>query len=65
MTIPLISSAQVFMLSETMVEPLPPCSELPEDLKPSTRFRDEQLIGRLPEAKPFGRSDFRCFAGKT
>jgi NADH dehydrogenase len=64
MAIPLISSAQVFMLSETMVEPLPPCSELPPDLMPTTRFRDEQLLDRLPEPKPFGRSDFRCFAGK-
>lgn len=65
MTIPLISSAQVFMLSETMVEPLPACSELPQDLMPTTRFGDEQLVDRLPEAKPFGRSDFRCFAGRT
>jgi hypothetical protein len=64
MTIPLISSAQVFMLSETMVEPLPKCSELPKDLTPTIRFKDEQLIDRLPEAKPFGRNDFHCFAGK-
>jgi NADH dehydrogenase len=64
MTIPLISSAQVFMLSETMVEPLPRCSELPTDLMPTIRFRDEQLRNRLPEAKSFGRHDFRCFAGK-
>jgi nucleoside-diphosphate-sugar epimerase len=64
LTIPLISSAQVFMLSETMVEPLPKCSDLPRDLTPTTHFKDEQLIDRLPEAKPFGRSDFRCFAAK-
>jgi uncharacterized protein YbjT (DUF2867 family) len=65
MTVPLISSAQVFMLSETMVQPLPPCSVLPDDLKPTTFFRDEQLLNRLPEPKPFGRGDFRCFTGKT
>jgi uncharacterized protein YbjT (DUF2867 family) len=63
MTVPLISSAQVFMLSEGMVEPMPPCAGLPADLMPRIRFTDEQVRARLPEAKPFGRSDFRCFAG--
>jgi nucleoside-diphosphate-sugar epimerase len=60
MTIPLISSAQVFMLSEGMTEPLPPCSPPPDDLAPQTRFEDAWIRERLPEAKPFGLDDFRC-----
>jgi NADH dehydrogenase len=65
MTIPLISSAQVFMLSETMVEPSAGCSQLPADLMPTIRFTDAQVIAGMPEARAFGRSDFRCFAGGT
>jgi NADH dehydrogenase len=65
MTIPLISSAQVFMLSETMVDPAPGCSLLPADLMPTTRFTDEQVIAGMPESKPFGTKDLRCFAGKA
>ena len=65
MTIPLISSAQVFMLSETMVEPAAGCSKLPADLMPTTRFSDEQVIAGMPEAKAFGLGDFQCFAAKT
>jgi uncharacterized protein YbjT (DUF2867 family) len=62
MTVPLISSAQVFMLSEDMTEPLPAAAALPEDLAPQTRFEDRQIRERLPEAKPFGWEDFRCCA---
>ena len=60
MMVPLISSAQVFMLSETMTEAIPPCSSLPADLAPRTRFEDQQVRERLPEAKPFGLHDLRC-----
>ena len=63
MTIPLISSAQVFMLSETMVEAKPGCAELPGDLKPATRFTDEVVAARLPEREAFGRKDFECALG--
>jgi NADH dehydrogenase len=61
MTIPLISIGQVRILSEGVVEPLPVCSEVPEDLKPRRCFTQEQIGAGLPEAKAFGLADFRCF----
>ena len=59
MMIPLISLAQVRMLSEGIVEPLPSCGSLPEDLSPQTRLTDEQIRRGLPEAGPFHLSEFR------
>lgn len=60
MPVPLISSAQVFMLSENMVQSLPvgAASPLPGDLRPRHRFSDEQVRAGLPEAKAFGARDF-------
>lgn len=60
MTVPLISSAQVFMLSEGITEAASACDSLPNDLVPKTMFEDQEIRQRLPEAKPFGFSDFRC-----
>ena len=57
MTVPLISAAQVRMLAEGITEPAPPCAVLPDDLAPSTRFEDDWIRPRVPEAKAFGRSD--------
>lgn len=62
MTVPLISSAQVFMLSEGMTEAAPECEPVPDDLAPKTRFEDQRIRGRLPDPKPFGLEDFRCCA---
>jgi hypothetical protein len=62
MKIPLVSLAQVRILSEGIVEALPACETLPADLLPSTRFSDEQIRRGLPEAKAFGRKDLRCCA---
>jgi NADH dehydrogenase len=62
MTVPLISSAQVFMLSEGITEVAPACASLPDDLVPKTPFEDQCVRERLPEAKSFGLSDFRCCA---
>lgn len=62
MTVPLISSAQVFMLSEGMTEPASACESLPDDLLPKTMFEDQQIRERLPAAKSFGLNDFRCCA---
>ena len=59
MTVPLISSAQVFMLAEDMTSPRPQCDKLPDDLKPQTRFSDAQISKGLPEPKSFGAGDFR------
>jgi NADH dehydrogenase len=61
MTIPLISIGQVRILSEGVVEPLPVCGEVPDDLKPRRHFTQEQIRAGLPEAKAFGFADFRCF----
>ena len=62
MKIPLVSQAQVRILSEGIVEPLPACGTLPADLLPSTCFSDEQIRRGLPEAKAFGRKDLRWCA---
>jgi NADH dehydrogenase len=61
MTIPLISIGQVRILSEGVVEPLPVCGAVPDDLKPRRRFTEEQIRAGLPEARAFGLTDCRCF----
>ncbi len=65
MATPLVSVAQVRILSEGVVEPLPACDSLPEDLKPSHVFNDSQIREGLPEPKPFGRRDCRWCARMT
>jgi uncharacterized protein YbjT (DUF2867 family) len=62
MTIPLVSRAQVRILSEGIVEPLPACAALPYDLMPSIRFTDEQIRRGLPHPGAFNRKDLRCRA---
>ena len=62
MITPLISSAQVKILSEGIVEALPPCGGVPDDLKPRLSFTDEQIRAGLPAAKRFGLGDLRFFA---
>lgn len=61
MVIPLISAAQVRILSEGVVEPLPACPTVPEDLRPKTPFSDDQIRAGLPEAKSFGPQDCLCY----
>lgn len=65
MRIPLISVAQVRILSEGVVEPLPPCDDVPDDLKPRLPFSAQQIGAGLPEPKPFGPADCRCFTFRT
>jgi NADH dehydrogenase len=60
MTIPLVSMAQVRILSEGIVEPLPSCDSLPVDLLPAIQFTEEQIRKGLPEQTRFGFSDLRC-----
>jgi NADH dehydrogenase len=60
MKIPITALAQVRILSEGIVEPLPPCDFLPEDLKPSTQFTLVQIKKGLPPPGAFGWSDLRC-----
>lgn len=61
MVIPLISAAQVRILSEGVVAPLPICPTVPEDLRPRTPFSDDQIRAGLPEAKSFGLQDCLCY----
>jgi len=60
MKIPLLSLAQLRILSEGLVDPLPPCEALPGDLTPRTPFTAEQIRKGLPEPGPFGLRDLRC-----
>lgn len=61
MKIPLVSLAQVRILSEGIVEALPAVSDtLPADLVPTTPFSDEQIRRGLPEAERFGIEDLQC-----
>jgi uncharacterized protein YbjT (DUF2867 family) len=60
MTVPLVSVAQVRMLSEGLAEPAPPCDSLPPELAPQTPFGEEQIRKGLPPPGPFGRRDLRC-----
>lgn len=60
MTIPLASRAQVRILSEGIIEPIPPCSALPADLMPSTWFTDDQIRQGLPQPGAFNTKDLRC-----
>lgn len=62
MKIPLVSVAQVRILSEGIVDPWPPYENLPPDLTPATPFSDEQIRRGLPEPKRFGVEDLRCRA---
>lgn len=60
MKIPLLSLAQLQILSEGIVEALPVCDVLPADLLPATRFTKDQIRKGLPEPGPFGLRDLRC-----
>ncbi len=62
MRIPLVSVAQVRILSEGIVDPWPPFDDLPADLMPGTRFTDNQIRRGLPEPGRFGLRDLRWCA---
>lgn len=59
MKVPLASVAQVKMLAEGLCEPAPPCDDLPDDLRPATRFTAESIASSLPEPGRFGCADLR------
>jgi len=61
MTIPLVATAQVRILSESVTEPLPFADALPEDLAPRTAFSIDRIRAELPPAGPFGLHDLRVF----
>jgi NADH dehydrogenase len=60
MKIPMVSLAQVRILSEGIIEPLPVCETLPDDLTPSTFFTNEQIRRGLPDSGGFRQTDLRC-----
>lgn len=59
MRIPLISRAQVRILSEGVVEPATPVVQVPYDLIPTRRFTAAQIRSGLPEPGPFCFGDLR------
>ena len=59
MKVPLISLAQIRILSEGVVEPSSPVVPVPYDLFPTRRFTAEQIRNGLPEPKPFCVGDLR------
>ncbi len=60
MRVPLISVAQVHILAEGVVEPLPLADAVPPDLIPLTPFSPDIIGQGLPEPAGFGRHDLRC-----
>lgn len=60
MRVPLISTAQVHILAEGVVEAAPPAPEPPHDLRPRTPFSAAVIRGGLPEPGAFGLRDLRC-----
>ena len=59
MTVPLIARAQVRILAEGIVQPLPAGDRLPVDLLPVTRFDEAAIRAGLPPEGGFGRADLR------
>jgi len=62
MKIPMVSLAQVRILSEGIVDPWPPFDNLPRDLMPQTPFSEEQIRRGLSDPSSFSFADLRCGA---
>jgi uncharacterized protein YbjT (DUF2867 family) len=60
MKVPMVSLAQLRILSEGIVEPLPTADPLPFDLAPRTAFTEDQIRKGLPPPGAFGWKDLRC-----
>lgn len=65
MTIPLVSIAQIFILSEGVTEPAPPCSTVPAHLLPKTGFTETSIRPGLPKPEAFGLHDLLCWKATT
>jgi hypothetical protein len=65
MNVPLVSVAQVRMLSEGLAESCPPFPSLPMDLAPKIPFSEDQIRKGLPAAGAFGWKDLRCCANQN
>ena len=59
MKVPLISTAQVRILAEGLVEPAGVWDPLPEDLAPKTSFSEDSIRRGLPSPGPFTLKDLR------
>jgi nucleoside-diphosphate-sugar epimerase len=59
MKIPVVSVAQVRILSEGVAEPATPVTRVPYDLVPTRRFTPEQIRNGLPHPAPFCAGDLR------
>jgi NADH dehydrogenase len=64
MKTPLVSTAQVRMLSEGLSEPNPPCPTVPPELAPRIAFSEEQIRKGLPPPGPFRFRDLRSCYGE-
>ncbi len=62
MVVPLVSRAQVEILAEGVVDPLPFAADPPADLVPSTPFSAEVIASGLPPSGGFRRQDLRACA---
>jgi hypothetical protein len=60
MHVPLVSIAQVRILSEGLVEPTGDVTPLPDHLVPRRAFTPARILAGLPEPAPFGCGDLRC-----
>jgi NADH dehydrogenase len=65
MRIPLVSIAQVRILTEGFNEPYGECQNLPLDLQPTVMFTEDQIRKGLPQPKSFGFDDLRCFEARS
>jgi hypothetical protein len=59
MKVPMVSTAQVRMLSEGLAEPALPCDPLPPELAPIIKFGTGQIRKGLPTPGPFTWRDLR------
>jgi uncharacterized protein YbjT (DUF2867 family) len=61
MTVPLVSAAQVRILTEGIVEPAMAPQQLPADLLSTTCFSQQSIRAGLPADERFSRGDLRMF----
>jgi NADH dehydrogenase len=60
MKVPLVAMAQVRILSEGIVDPLPFAEPLPADLAPATTFDRASIVAGLPPRGRFTTADLAC-----
>ena len=62
MTVPLVAKAQVRILAEGVVDAAPACDPLPDDLRATRLFSDDQIRAGLPARGRFTVRDLRWCA---